>query len=52
MYPEAVDRIIGIGAGTLKKGSFSGEMKVTDLEKMDKAFIDQQRKIMRNCSIT
>lgn len=46
MYPEAVDRIIGIGAGTLKKGSFSGEMKVTDLEKMDKAFIDQQRKIM------
>ncbi len=46
MYPAAVDRIVAIGAGTLKKGYFSGEMKVADLEKMDKAFIEQQLKIM------
>ena len=46
MYPDAVDRVIGIGAGTLKKGFFSGELKVADLEKLDKDFIDQQRKIM------
>lgn len=46
MYPGSVDRIVAIGAGTLKKGFFSGEMNVTDLEKIDKAFIEQQMKIM------
>jgi len=46
MYPESVDRVVAIGAGTLKKGFFSGEMNVTDLEKIDKAFIEQQMKIM------
>lgn len=46
MYPEAVDRIIAIGAGTLKKGYFSSEMKIADLEKVDKAFVEQQMKMM------
>ena len=46
MYPERVERIIAIGAGTLKHGFFSGEMKVADLEKIDAAFIEQQKKIM------
>ncbi|MBO5651236.1 MAG: alpha/beta hydrolase, partial [Selenomonas sp.] len=46
MYPERVDRVIAIGAGTLKKGFFSGEMKVEDLAQMDAQFIEQQKKIM------
>lgn len=46
MYPQTVDRIVGIGAGTLKKGFFSGELRVADLEKADKSFIEQQMKIM------
>ena len=39
MYPERTERIVAIGAGTLKPGFFSGEMKVADLEKIDAAFI-------------
>ena len=46
MYPERVDRLVAIGAGTLKPGFFSGELKVADLEKIDAAFIEQQKKIM------
>lgn len=46
MYPERVDRIVAIGAGTLKPGFFSGELKVAELEKLDAAFIEQQKKIM------
>lgn len=46
MYPEAVERVVAIGAGTLKKGFFSSQMNVADLEKIDKAFIAQQRQIM------
>ena len=46
MYPERVDRVVAIGAGTLKPGFFSGEMKVADLAKIDAAFIEQQKKIM------
>lgn len=46
MYPECIERIVAIGAGTLKPGFFSEEMKVADLEKIDAAFIEQQKKIM------
>lgn len=46
MYPERVDRVVAIGAGTLKPGFFGGEMKVADLAKLDAAFIEQQKKIM------
>ena len=46
MYPERVDRIVAIGAGTLKPGYFSGEMNVSNLEKIDPAFMKQQMEIM------
>ena len=46
MYPERVDRIVAIGAGTLKPGYFSGEMNVSDLEKIDPVFMKQQMEIM------
>ncbi len=46
MYPEAVERVAAIGAGTLEKGFFSGELKVSDLEKIDKAFVEQQKMLM------
>lgn len=45
LYPERVERIAAIGAGTLQAGFFSGEMKLSDLEKFDKKFIDEQKKI-------
>ncbi|MBR1647708.1 MAG: alpha/beta hydrolase [Selenomonadaceae bacterium] len=45
LYPERVERIAAIGAGTLTAGFFSGEMKLSDLENFDKKFIDEQKKI-------
>lgn len=45
-YPEAVERIVAFGAGSLEKGFFSSELNVADLEKIDKAFVEQQKKIM------
>lgn len=46
MYPNVVDRIIGIGAGTLKEGYFSPQIQLDDLRKLDNAFIKQQLQIM------
>jgi len=46
MYPERVERIVAIGAGTLQPGYFPPDMKVEDLEKADKAFVEQLRKLM------
>lgn len=46
MYPKQVDRVVAIGAGTLKAGYFPSEIKVSDLEKIDSAFIKQQMEIM------
>ncbi len=46
MYPEAVERIVAIGAGTLRSGYFAPEVRVTDIEKMDRAYIAQVRRIM------
>ena len=45
LYPERVERITAIGAGTLQAGYFSGTMKLSDLEAFDKKFIDEQKKI-------
>ena len=46
-HPDAVDRIAVIGAGTLKKGFFPADsLHVADIEKLDKAFLDQQRRLM------
>lgn len=47
MYPEAVERVAAIGAGTLHPGFFTaGTLNVADMEKIDKAFIEQQKRIM------
>lgn len=46
LYPERVERITAIGAGTLKAGYFSADsLKLSELEKIDKQFIDAQKKI-------
>ena len=46
LYPERVERITAIGAGTLKAGYYSADsLKISDLEKIDKEFISAQMKI-------
>ncbi|MCR5537288.1 MAG: alpha/beta hydrolase [Succinivibrio sp.] len=45
LYPDKVDRVIAIGAGTLRKGFFSGELNLDELEKIDSRFVQQQLKI-------
>ena len=45
LYPARVERITAIGAGTLKAGYFPPEINLADLEKFDKKFIDEQKKI-------
>jgi pimeloyl-ACP methyl ester carboxylesterase len=45
LYPNAVERIAAIGAGTLTAGFFSSDMTLADLEKIDPAFIAQQKAI-------
>lgn len=46
LYPQRVERIAAIGAGTLRAGYFSPEMPVENLEKADKAFIECLRRRM------
>lgn len=45
LYPERVERITAIGAGTLKAGYFPAEANLADLEALDKQFFDEQKKI-------
>lgn len=45
MYPQKSDRVIAIGAGTLHKGFFSGELKLSDLKQLDSRFVQQQLQI-------
>jgi len=45
LYPEKVERIVAIGAGTLEKNFFGTEMKLSDLGKFDADFIAEQKKI-------
>lgn len=45
LYPERVNRIVAIGAGTLEKNFFGTEMNLSDLEKFDAEFIAEQKKI-------
>lgn len=44
-YPGSVDRIIAIGAGTLRPGYFQTGGTWEDLKKMDPAFMAQQEKL-------
>lgn len=46
MYPARVERIVAIGAGTLKAGFFPDAMKVDDLEKIDADFVAYEKSIM------
>lgn len=46
MYPAMVERIVAIGAGTLERGYFHGDMLISDLEKIDARFVAQQKAIM------
>lgn len=45
-YPERVERIVAIGAGTLQKGFFGDSMNIEDFAKIDPAFVDYQNSIM------
>ena len=45
LYPERVERIAAIGAGTLQKNFFGDSMSLADLEKIDAEFIAEQKKI-------
>lgn len=46
MFPEAVERIVAIGAGTLRAGYFSPGIRVEDLERIDPAYIAQMRRLL------
>lgn len=45
LYPERVERITAIGAGTLKAGFFPSEISLAELEKLDEKFFAAQKKI-------
>ncbi len=45
MRPERVERVAAIGAGTLKPGYYSPEMPVEALERVDRAYVDQMRRL-------
>ena len=44
-YPECVEKIVAIGAGTLQKNFFPDKMSLEDLKKFDAEFIAEQKKI-------
>lgn len=44
-YPQAVDRIVAIGAGTLTPGYYHADMTWEDLRNMDPEFIAQEEKL-------
>lgn len=46
LYPDSVDRLIAIGAGTLEPGFFSPEMRLADLTAIDPAYVKQMQSIM------
>ena len=47
MYPARVERIVAIGAGTLKAGYYSADsLKVDELEKIDAEFVAYEKSIM------
>jgi len=46
MYPEKVERIVAIGAGTLHPHYFTGKMDLAEIEKVDKKYCDYHRSIM------
>ena len=45
MYPDLVERVIGIGAGTLKSHFFPKEISLEALAQMDPKFVEQMQKL-------
>ncbi|MDE5833464.1 MAG: alpha/beta hydrolase [Desulfovibrio sp.] len=45
-HPEAVEKLVAIGAGTLKPEFFPNSMPVSELEKQDQAYVSQMRSLM------
>lgn len=46
LAPGALERVVAIGAGTLRPGYYSSEIRVEDLERRDRAYFEQQRRLM------
>ncbi len=46
MYPARVERIVAIGAGTLKAGYFPDSTKIEDLAQIDSEFVEYEKTIM------
>ena len=46
MYPDRVERIVAIGAGTLKAGYYSADsLNIEEISKIDPAFVEYQKTI-------
>lgn len=45
-HPQAVEKLVAIGAGTLKPGFFPDSMPIKKLEKADSAYVAQMRSLM------
>ena len=45
LKPAAVERVVAIGAGTLAPGFFPDKLPLAELEKLDKAYVEQMRKL-------
>lgn len=45
-HPEAVGKLVAIGAGTLKPGFFPNSMPVPELENQDHDYVNQMRSLM------
>lgn len=45
MHPERVERVAAIGAGTLEPGYFPAENPISALEKADRAYVEQMRRL-------
>ena len=46
LRPRAVERLVLIGCGTLEKGFFPATLSLESLEKLDKPYVDQMRRLM------
>lgn len=45
MHPEAVEKIVAVGVGTLKPGFFPDSLPLSELEKADPAYVSQMRSL-------
>lgn len=43
LKPQAVERVVAIGAGTLERGFFPEKLPLAELEKLDKAYVEQMQ---------